>query len=472
MSSIYIIISEDSAIYTLKEKGLFLKEIIEICTGNAPVESSKICQKVPSPQKNAVFVVDTEVVKERDLTCDDSGIYDSHSSPSSLVEITKNAKDNSIKGLKIISRSKVSIDDPCLMESNIFLVKRLYSEQNNSYGKCVRIISKVYHASRLCKYATIQYIGERQSMLRSHGNSKMKSNLYMRTKPSVISEEQHLACVAAPKQVINMIDNKIGKEKSPSSSPRDRQQIYNVKKKGNIAFKARNTGKVPIPDFSKLVAAMDNEGFVKNVDFVSRERCKRIYPNTFAASENMITWIKTFCNPNAEYKAQLGIDMTYKVGPFFTTCLSFPHPMFVHKGDSQKHPTIFAGMSTSTGRQKEDYMYLASQLKSNGIEKLIYGTDGELALELGLEAVFPIEAVPLSIRSIKLRCFNHVKEDMQKELKRHSSLDKTAVMKSILGSEFNGKRELGLVDSKNFEEDYKQLSAQWPPDFKRYIESK
>lgn len=53
MSSISIIISEDSAIYTLKEKGLFFKEIIEICTGNAPVESSKICQKVPSPQKNS-----------------------------------------------------------------------------------------------------------------------------------------------------------------------------------------------------------------------------------------------------------------------------------------------------------------------------------------------------------------------------------------------------------------------------------
>lgn len=117
-------------------------------------------------------------------------------------------------------------------------------------------------------------------------------------------------------------------------------------------------------------------------------------------------------------------------------------------------------------------MYLASQLKSNGIEKLIYGKDGELALELGFEAVFPIEDVPLSIRSIKLRCFNHVKEDMPKELNRHPSLDKTAVIKSILGSEINGKRELGLVDSKNFEKDYKQLSAQWPPDFKRHIESK
>lgn len=56
----------------------------------------------------------------------------------------------------------------------------------------------------------------------------------MRTKPSVISEEQHLARVAAPKQVNYMIDNKIRKEKSPSSSPRDRQQIYNVKKKGML----------------------------------------------------------------------------------------------------------------------------------------------------------------------------------------------------------------------------------------------
>lgn len=170
----------------------------------------------------------------------------------------------------------------------------------------------------------------------------MKSNLYMRTKPSVISEEQHLARVAAPKQVNYMIDNKIRKEKSPSSSPRDRQQIYNVKKKGNVAFKARNTGKVPIPDFSKLVAAMDNEGFVKNVDFVSREKCKRIHPNTFAASENMITWIKTFCNPDAGCKAQLGIDMTYKVGPFFTTCLSFPHPMFV-QGRFTKTSNHFCG---------------------------------------------------------------------------------------------------------------------------------
>jgi hypothetical protein len=144
--------------------------------------------------------------------------------------------------------------------------------------------------------------------------------------------------------------------------------------------------------------------------------------------------------------------------------------MFVNNGD-QNHPTVFVGMSTSTGRQKEDYMYLANQLKANGIDKLIYGTDGELALELGMESIYPIEGVAQSKKSIKLRCFNHVKDDLLAELKKHPSLEKKTVIKSLLGTEFNGVRSPGLVDSKHFAEEYTQLSAQWPSDFKKYIES-
>lgn len=55
---------------------------------------------------------------------------------------------------------------------------------------------------------------------------------------------------------------------------------------------------------------------------------------------------------------------------------------------------------------------------------------------------------------------------MLKELKRYFSFDKIVVMKLILGSEINGQREFGLVDLKNFEEDYKQLLVQWLFDFK------
>ena len=49
-------------------------------------------------------------------------------------------------------------------------------------------------------------------------------------------------------------------------------------------------------------------------------------------------------------------------------------------------------MMTSTGRQEHDYRYLAHQHKLCGITNLIYGTDGEIALEMGFERIFPIES--------------------------------------------------------------------------------
>ncbi|XP_078312911.1 uncharacterized protein LOC144619324 [Crassostrea virginica] len=121
--------------YTHEEKGLPLKGIIEICAGIISVDSSEICKSTPTPQKNAVFIVDTEAVKEKDLTCDDSGMYDSHSSPSSLVEIIMDSEKKIIKDVQLISRSKVPLDDPRLAEDNIFLVRRQYSTQNKKSGK-------------------------------------------------------------------------------------------------------------------------------------------------------------------------------------------------------------------------------------------------------------------------------------------------------------------------------------------------
>lgn len=240
-----------------------------------------------------------------------------------------------------------------------------------------------------------------------------------------------------------------------------------------MKHKSRNTGKVTAPDFSRLIASMDNGQFLKNIDFSIREKHQRINPNTFAATENTLHWVRSFCTPEAEHKSQLGIDMTYKVGPFYTTCMSFPHPMFVYQQDILKHPTILAGMMTSTGRQTHDYMYMASQLKSRGISTLIYGTDGELALERGMEAIFPIEGIEPSKRSVKLRCFNHVKDDMLAQLKDTGSKTSNAIVSSILGEEYMGLRRSGLVDCQTheFQENYDILTRSWPNTFTQYLES-
>ena len=100
---------------------------------------------------------------------------------------------------------------------------------------------------------------------------------------------------------------------------------------------------------------MDRGDSVKNVDFSSRDRFKRIHPNPVEATDSMLTWIKTFCNPNAVYRAHLGVHMTYKVDPFSMPQLShlgylyYVHEVgflyYVDDVDPRKHPSIFGKLA-------------------------------------------------------------------------------------------------------------------------------
>ncbi|XP_076081037.1 uncharacterized protein LOC143051939 [Mytilus galloprovincialis] len=365
------------------------------------------------------------------------------------------------------------MQDHIINEDGNFLVKKYYSDKLES-GRTIgtRIISKVYQSNKICHYAVIQYIGDCRNGLRPHGNN-LRHELYMRTKQSILDREKSLVTNLPPKQVINSIETENVRfldDSSPSDSPRDRQQIYNVKKKEQNTQKSRNTGKLKNADFEKLILSMDTSDFVKGVDFSSSKSKDRIHPNTFAATTGHLNWIKKYCSVSSRYKAQLAIDMTYKVGPFYTTCLSLAHPVFVHKDDHLKHPSLFVGMMTTTSRTSSDYQYLSNQLRKHGVNSLIYGTDGEYALEMGFEATFPIEKG----KNIHLRCFNHLKEDLEVELKNAKVSNSKQIVKDILGYEIGSIRFNGLVDSheKDYYKQYNEISHSWTPDFKDYLQSK
>ena len=105
--------------------------------------------------------------------------------------------------------------------------------------------------------------------------------------------------------------------------------------------------------------------------------------------------------------------MTYTIGDFYTTTLTMQHPMFVFRG-TVRHPTILLAVMTSQGKSIHDYNYLAQNLQKMGVKQLIYGTDGERALEQALENHFPVEGE----QNIYLRCFQHLKDDFLRELKK------------------------------------------------------
>ena len=82
------------------------------------------------------------------------------------------------------------------------------------------------------------------------------------------------------------------------------------------------------------------------------------------------------------------------------------------------------------------------------------------------KAIFPFECIAPTKRSIKLRCFSHMKDDMKAELEKIGTKKQETrdIIASILGSEFNGTRKLGLVDSSTMEynSSFAELSATWP----------
>ena len=104
-------------------------------------------------------------------------------------------------------------------------------------------------------------------------------------------------------------------------------------------------------------------------------------------------WIKAYClaeNP----KAVLGVDMTYKYGLIYVTPVTIKHSMFVKKNDPLSRPGVVVALATSSTREYKDYKFLAEKISKFVAGKpIVYGTDGELAIEKAFEKEFTIEDV-------------------------------------------------------------------------------
>ena len=81
-------------------------------------------------------------------------------------------------------------------------------------------------------------------------------------------------------------------------------------------------------------------------------------------------------------------------------------------------------IGNSVGKQYEDYKFVADKLKlRSNSQTLVYGTDGEPALERAKEDNFPIEDSQPNKTSIHLRCFYHVKDDITRFLQTKKHID-------------------------------------------------
>ena len=152
---------------------------------------------------------------------------------------------------------------------------------------------------------------------------------------------------------------------SASEVARDRTQVYNTLR--NISRpKSRNTGHPKSTDYHKLQMLLSQGDYIKSVEYVSNDNNK-IKPRVFAKTDSLMKWTGQFCSTSRK-SSQLGIDMTYKCGPFYITAGSFPHPSFVPsfvwKNNSYSHPTVVAFVSAHLKKEADIINLLLQNLKT------------------------------------------------------------------------------------------------------------
>ncbi|PFX16849.1 hypothetical protein AWC38_SpisGene18854 [Stylophora pistillata] len=245
-----------------------------------------------------------------------------------------------------IESLKTAHPEECSVDGQVYKVRRQYSWHHTSKEFC-RIVAKVETEGVLARYAVGQYKAPPDASslsLKAQGNCHKKSEPYYRTKLSVIRKAKAVAQASeTPNHIISAIEEEAGgvlNVSSPADIIRNREQ---------------------------------HDDFLWDVSFgvKSKRGDKFMAPNTFAMTDNQMMWMKRYCS-GEKPKSQIGIDMTYNMGPFYVTTLTFPHPMFVYRNKPNKHPITLAAMMTSVTKEREDYEYLASSLYRKGIRSLTW----------------------------------------------------------------------------------------------------
>ena len=458
-----------------------LVKMADICiAGN--ISDELVCKGVPqNVYQDAVFVVDLERVQLSDLTTD-GVIWCKHTSPVELLAVEIVGR--TVKKCRILPKGgAIALTE----KEEKFVMRRQYSRSwsSNRTVQLSRIISKFFATDDTpAKYAMVQYkvdgegngLSVHQEFQKSHGNSKT-GEPYIPTFKSVLQNIKDQAPSKRPKQIINNIIKDAGgmfEMESVSSVPRNRRQVYNAIKNVDRP-KARNTGRSKVPDFTKLQSMLSNQEFVKDLAFraVTRDGTSKVSPTVFATTDNQAKWIKAYCSSHKPL-AQLGLDMTYKCGPFYVTTATLKHPMFVKSDDKNAHPGIVAAVLTSATKEYDDYKMMSENLKRI-TKTLVFGTDGEVALESAFKDYFPIAGASPSGSNIHLRCFKHVESDMKRKLGELGCKNSEVkeIVKDVLGTERNGIRVKGLVDAaddKTFRTNFDKLKKNWPKKFIEWLE--
>ena len=211
--------------------------------------------------------------------------------------------------------------------------------------------------------------------------------------------------------------------KSVGSLPRNRLQVYNIKKQLRPADPVYN-----------LILEMQNLDKTKN-PFV-RELKLSPEPSVIMACNHQIAEVEAFCtNPN--YHCILGIDPTFNLGHFNLTVSTYKQLQLVKPNG--EHPTFVGPLFLHFHKTFACYNTFSSGLtglSKNLTNVLSFGTDGESALIEAFKKQCPF--------AIHLTCFTHCRENVKRKL-RELNIPSEAI-KEYISEIFGGQNGTTFIE--------------------------
>ena len=425
--------NEDLPVYRWGLKhGMATKEAVKVLLAAAP--GPKIASTVPtSISKNVLFVVDTsKLAALTDLNCDDMGAW-------------------SCTGKKTSWFGRDEYGDVCEVTPDDGVPYKVSRHHyvNDSLPSLKKVLLAMEKSGETHKYALVQYIftaGEQKVSVKSHGNYRAKGKNpkpYRRTMES--TKNMIAQAKGKPREVFHAVVEQRGGIHSIESSgeyPRDRAQIYNIRRHSVMKGSIPPTGvSDPLLEILKKAKEQQQMGdmFIRDVQ-MSPE------PMIFLATDQQLLDVQRFCT-NPESFCVFGIDSTYNIAGHYYTFGTYRN-LLIHKNGV--HPVCIGPGILHKRRLESSYFNLpASMLKykpeTRGI--LVVGTDGEDNIVSAACRGFTSATM--------LRCDLHLKENVKMKLAdlKISGRAASTITADIFGRNLEADaREGGLIDCSSPEE--------------------
>lgn len=329
-------------------------------------------------QDNGTFVLNIDALQHRkDLYSDENGSWVMTGCKAEFYTITRDEEG------KVAELEKVNTQ----ASSDVVVRRRTYT--CSSYTSYHKTIVSIEFGKDIKKWFSNNFDGEPSKFtVKKHGNRTSSNMPHIRSKESTKQKVAEKAMQCGPKRALYFARKEAGsicEVDSISSIPRNLKQVEYLTRKPSE--KVKKDPLVSVLELQKTTFP----------DFIREVVCNDLPTVMLFTDGQLDNIVKFCCHDRVNEVSELGVDVTFQLGPFYVLVTSFKNTVLRVKGENN-HPSFLGPVMICMTRDESTYLSFIHCLicEKPGLSEFIHatGTDDERALRNALAAGFR-NAAPL-----------------------------------------------------------------------------